>query len=189
MRVNRRNVLLGLGTLVTAGGGALATGAFSQVEADRTIDVGTTGDSSAYLQFNNIDSTYVSTSTGDNSNQFELQLGSLNEDAVSKFNSIFDIGVDAPDPNSSDTVSSPYYVYIQSGDNLGKDALLDIQDSSGGTLVDSGNAHTIDYTNGSWGSIQDIGVVVDSINNDTSTAGVSYPSSITFVIQDTDPNA
>ncbi|WP_435552326.1 hypothetical protein [Natrinema sp. CGMCC1.2065] len=49
MRMNRRNVLVGLGTIVAGGGAALGTGAFSTVEADRTVNVSTATDSEALL--------------------------------------------------------------------------------------------------------------------------------------------
>lgn len=49
MRMNRRNVLLGLGTIVASGGAALGTGAFSQVEAEREITIAVDGDSAAFV--------------------------------------------------------------------------------------------------------------------------------------------
>lgn len=49
MRMNRRNVLVGLGTIVAGGGAALGTGAFSTVEAERTATISTVGDASGYL--------------------------------------------------------------------------------------------------------------------------------------------
>jgi len=49
--INRRNVLIGLGTGVAAGGAAIGTGAFSQVEATRDVDIETTGDDGALLAF------------------------------------------------------------------------------------------------------------------------------------------
>lgn len=49
MRMNRRNVLLGLGTVVAGGGAALGTGAFSQIEADRTASISVASDSTALL--------------------------------------------------------------------------------------------------------------------------------------------
>ncbi|MFB1064760.1 hypothetical protein [Natrinema sp. H-ect4] len=49
MRMNRRNVLVGLGTIVAGGGAALGTGAFSSVEAERTANISTVGDASGYL--------------------------------------------------------------------------------------------------------------------------------------------
>jgi len=50
MKLNRRNTLIGLGTIVAGGGAALGTGAFSSVEADRDVSLETTGDSDALLQ-------------------------------------------------------------------------------------------------------------------------------------------
>lgn len=47
--MNRRNVLLGLGTVVAGGGAALGTGAFSQIEADRTASISVASDSTALL--------------------------------------------------------------------------------------------------------------------------------------------
>jgi len=46
---NRRSVLIGLGGVVAAGGAALGTGAFTTVTAERTVNVETTGDASAFL--------------------------------------------------------------------------------------------------------------------------------------------
>lgn len=47
--MNRRNVLMGLGGLVAGGGALLGTGAFTTVEADRTVTVNAAGDASALL--------------------------------------------------------------------------------------------------------------------------------------------
>jgi hypothetical protein len=47
---SRRSVLIGLGSLVAGGGALLGTGAFTTVEAERTVNVNTAGDGSAFLQ-------------------------------------------------------------------------------------------------------------------------------------------
>lgn len=49
MPISRRNTLVGLGALVAGGGAVLATGAFTQVEAQRTVSVDTAGDADAML--------------------------------------------------------------------------------------------------------------------------------------------
>lgn len=49
MKLNRRNVIFGLGTVVAGGGVAFGTGAFSQVEADRTITVDVNDDQNAFV--------------------------------------------------------------------------------------------------------------------------------------------
>jgi len=50
MKLNRRNTLIGLGTIVAGGGAALGTGAFSSVEADRDVSLDVAGDDGALLQ-------------------------------------------------------------------------------------------------------------------------------------------
>jgi len=49
MNIDRRTVLIGLGTLTVGGGAAIGTGAFSSVEASRTVTIETTGDGAALL--------------------------------------------------------------------------------------------------------------------------------------------
>lgn len=49
MPLNRRNALIGLGTLAVGGGVLSATGAFTQVEAERTVEVQAVGDADALL--------------------------------------------------------------------------------------------------------------------------------------------
>jgi hypothetical protein len=46
----RRSTLLGLGGLIAGGGAVLGTGAFTSVEAERTVNVETAGDQNAFLQ-------------------------------------------------------------------------------------------------------------------------------------------
>ena len=46
---NRRSVLIGLGGLVAGGGALLGTGAFTTVEAERTVSIETAGDADAFL--------------------------------------------------------------------------------------------------------------------------------------------
>jgi hypothetical protein len=47
--MERRKFLIGMGSLTAAGAATLGTGAFTSVEADRSVDVEVAGDSSAYL--------------------------------------------------------------------------------------------------------------------------------------------
>ena len=46
---SRRSILVGLGGLVAGGGALIGTGAFTTVEAQRTVNVETAGDASAFL--------------------------------------------------------------------------------------------------------------------------------------------
>ncbi|OLZ39551.1 hypothetical protein A6E15_00485 [Natrinema saccharevitans] len=68
-------MLLGLGTIVAGGGAALGTGAFSSVEAERTVTVETAGDASAFLGLDADDAYDVGTDT------VQLNLGSGGNDA------------------------------------------------------------------------------------------------------------
>lgn len=83
MKLNRRNTLIGLGTIVGGGGAALGTGAFSTVEADRTVDFGTTGDADALLAFEVNSETLEG--ENDEDGQIEINVEDLNEDATTRF--------------------------------------------------------------------------------------------------------
>lgn len=75
MALNRRNTLIGLGTLAVGGGALAATGAFTTVEANRTVEVQAVGDASALLGF------VIDTDTpGDNSPVVDIVNGLLEID-------------------------------------------------------------------------------------------------------------
>ncbi len=84
--MNRRNVLLGLGTIVAGGGAALGTGAFSSVEADRSATIEVADDSDAYLSLSGNDN-YISDGDG----IVEFTFDDLNKDAVTNFDNVFNI--------------------------------------------------------------------------------------------------
>jgi len=75
MKMNRRNALIGLGAIATGGGALFGSGAFTSVEADRTVSVDTAGDGSAYLQLNG-DGNYVTDDGG--SSTLTIDLGQVN---------------------------------------------------------------------------------------------------------------
>jgi hypothetical protein len=66
--MNRRKFLIGAGSLAAGSAAAMGTGAFSSVSANRALNVETTGDASALLSIDDIDSSenaeYVDTSGG-----------------------------------------------------------------------------------------------------------------------------
>ena len=103
MRMNRRNVLAGLGTIVAGGGAVLGTGAFSSVEASRTVTVTTAGDSSAYL---GISVTGDYAVDGDTNDAVKIDLGDssstsdgFNDDAITTVNGILTLSNNAADGN------------------------------------------------------------------------------------------
>lgn len=87
MRVTRRNVLIVLGIMTVAGGALFGAGAFSTVEADRTVALETTGDGSALLALEDGGSALVDM----NDNQLEISNTSLNQDAKTIANGSIDV--------------------------------------------------------------------------------------------------
>lgn len=153
MKLNRRNVLLGLGTIVAGGGGALATGAFSSVEADRTVSVETAGDDSAFLQLSG-DGDYV---TDDNGDTLTLDLGQatagdgFNENAVTTVEGVVTVTNNAADGQgitvgfgNPDSQSGTTTVHL---DDASDAALADITfsfDSDSPQTISDGGSASID---------------------------------------------
>lgn len=112
MRVTRRNVIIGAGTVAVGIGVAIGTGAFTTVEAERTATVDVEDDSQAYLRllieenspdggayedFQNQDFTSLEEGTqGQQIVQFNFddagggdEGDGLNDDAVTRFDNVF----------------------------------------------------------------------------------------------------
>lgn len=89
MAMNRRNVLIGLGAIAAGGGAAFGSGAFSQVEADRSVSITMAGDSGALLQLG-VEDSYAgisdSSPTGTQGETIiDISLENINDDAVTTF--------------------------------------------------------------------------------------------------------
>ncbi|MFC4542569.1 hypothetical protein ACFO5R_11630 [Halosolutus amylolyticus] len=92
MRLNRRNVLAGLGTIVAGGGAALGTGAFSSVEADRTVNISIADDNdSALLALDADGSSDLVTNDGGSGSDLKFNLDNLNDNATTKVEPAFTI--------------------------------------------------------------------------------------------------
>ena len=170
MKLTRRNALIGLGSLVAGSGALVGTGAFSSVEADRTVSISSAGDGSALLQIDSGDGASASeitgTDTDGNVDQFQLTAGDLNGGAVTEFNRAIKIT-----NNGAENVG----LYVDdSPSDIGANEELDIEDSSSdGTIIGSGNS--VDLT--SNGSVE-LDVVVDLTNNNVDS---NIPTEITIV--------
>jgi hypothetical protein len=75
---NRRKFLAGLGALASGSAAAIGTGAFTSVEADRTVNVAVADDASAYLSLDDIDSSPNSEYVDTSSEEIVLNLNSTN---------------------------------------------------------------------------------------------------------------
>lgn len=138
--MRRRNALIGIGTL-TAGAGIIAsTGAFTSVNADRSVSVETTGDGSAALQLtaaNTRAEQYVSTTDG----TIELTLDKLNIGAKTLFNPLVTITnnsdneIDLGLSLTGDADMENYVSFMVNGDTGSNDIPADgsYTISSGGT--------------------------------------------------------
>lgn len=184
MRLNRRSVLLGLGTISATVGGAFGSGAFSSVEATRTVKLNTSGDSSSLLSFkqnpdNNTAEKIITTeSVGSSSNDvIKIEQIDLNERATTRFEDVLRVTNNGnkevylsvnDDGGSSSTTPDP--------NNLIGD-VLDIRYNKN-TIVDSSN----DGDNAvslSAGNSKDLTVVVD-LRNGNKGEDISSINEIVF---------
>ncbi|ELZ18300.1 hypothetical protein C478_01540 [Natrinema thermotolerans DSM 11552] len=159
--MNRRNVLVGLGTIVAGGGAALGTGAFSSVQADRTVSVNTAGDDSAYLGIS-VDGTYA-TDGASSENAVSIDLGGdsngFNDDAVTTVNSVLTLSNNSADTsNPSITVGfddktttgidqtdqTTIIVETDSNDNVIAEAQFTLASSSNGSATLADTSETVD---------------------------------------------
>jgi hypothetical protein len=174
--MNRRNVLVGLGTIVAGGGAALGTGAFSSVEAERSVSVSTSGDSSANVQLSvDASSNAIGTSGGDT---IDIQGQNLNLKGITTVEGVLTITVGSSAGGTSysidiydDTATSTSITRASAATGSSAD---DIQ------LVanDTQSTGTNDGAGGFTGLSPGDSVVYDLVFNlrdDTSTGSASVP--------------
>ena len=141
MRMNRRNVLVGLGGIVAGGGALLGTGAFSTVEADRTVTIGVAEDSAALIGLEPGNSEYVTT---DGDGRLEINLSE--DDLGAGINVDADLTID-----DAFTVTNNY----EGGD-------VEISFSDDSDEVDFSFDPTPPYTLDSEESEEDIDLIVET---------------------------
>lgn len=149
MALSRRNILVALGAAVGGGGALVGTGAFTTVSAERSVEVSTAGDASAFLQLTS-DSAYVADSgdtltidldgTGDDGDD-----SGFNDEAVTQLAGIVEItnnaadgsattvGVDTADAGSA-TATGSVTVLVDDDDSStpnAADVTLSVSDSAG----------------------------------------------------------
>lgn len=121
--MNRRNVLIGLGAIAVGGGAAVSTGAFSSVEADRTVSVTTAGDASALLGLSTLNTSIANINQGTISLDFGSIGGStgINYNAVTEWIDVFRItnnGEDDVTVHLTQGPSAPAALLIETGDGV-----------------------------------------------------------------------
>ena len=187
MTMNRRNVLIGLGAVAAGGGAALGTGAFSQVEAQRTVTVNTDGDASALVglatgatstgvvQVTNgtLEINFDNAGSGSGVN-LDAKTTVGEEDGSSVTTSAFEIT-----NNSDNTVEITFSISLNSNQNLSgnaNDYLNLYTDTSNNAASDIGGTDFGDLTTETLtldtGATASVSIEVDLTGEDTST-GVS----------------
>jgi len=161
MAMNRRNVLVLLAAIVIGGGLAVGTGAFSQVEADRSVNVDVSGDSSALLKISEGTSSGLvqTTGAGDSVNIIKFKETQLNDNATTTYNAALDI---------ENNGNSDFDFYVE---DSGTGVIDFVHNSSDTTVV--GSTESVAVTQG--------GNVTIDIKITTSKTGDTFPSDVTFV--------
>lgn len=102
--MNRRNVLLGLGTAAAGSGIVFGSGAFTQVQAERSVTIGVDEDSNALLALeagDNVASVYNSDETG----ELVIDTEQLDDDNAAGFNVGSTVQIGRTENEFGDTVS------------------------------------------------------------------------------------
>ena len=191
MDLNRRNVLIGLGT-VTAGSGVIfGTGAFSTVEADRTVSVNTSQDSNALVGLEIRDDS-IAGSDGTNDNTIEFNESELNLDALTTYEDALRVSDNSDNSGiyvsiDDGSVGSPGSSLIQTSDPVSGDAVGLYLVADDGDTVTANSDEWLEVADG--GSV-DVDVVVNTLGEDdrSSTDPLNGISSIRVEAQRDNPS-
>jgi len=138
--MQRRKFVIGMGALASGTAAAVGTGAFSSVNAERTVSVTTTEDSEAQLAFkSNRESSEgdrVDVSEGEDGT-LEMSFGDINREAVTVFDDIFSVknnGTETVQLRVANDPGEPGEDPIW-GSGVGTDGPMDIKHPDGGSMV------------------------------------------------------
>ncbi|MFD1572035.1 hypothetical protein [Halorubrum laminariae] len=174
---NRRSVLIGLGGLVAGGGALLGTGAFTSVSAERTVNVATSGDASAFLSLQAADRT-------DDTDDSPSNIGDEDQvnqnEYVQQTDGTIVINLDGGDDEDADDAGTGLnqrakttFENLVTVTNNGTQNVNSLTLSMAVTNLDTGNINDSQYQNGSVSSL---------------TAG-EVESTFGFTVSDTDENS
>jgi len=187
--MQRRNLLIGMGSLAAGGAATIGTGAFASVEATRSVSVNVQGDQNAYLGLTP-ESPYAQMSGKEMKLNFagngEGGTG-INADSVSTFDGVFKMANNGPNDLDITVDKSgltypdrwhfaPKEVYEEYSGNYPEDSFYPSWDDFGG----------YDTTNASGGGLDSgnstlVGVAIDARDRSTMPGG-----EITFAVTDAD---
>ena len=166
MRLTRRNALIGLGTVAAGAGVVGGSGAFTQVEAERTVNISTAGDGSAALTLEGTGSShaneYVSTSSG----TIQLDLDGTSSGSTSGLNKNAKTTIDnlvKITNNGSQDLTKLNVEITNDADNSIGGIFKFTKGPSGGTTL----GNNVDLSDGglSSGSSVVFGLIINLLNN------------------------
>lgn len=196
--MRRRALLAGVGLSSVGVGAAFGSGAFTTVEADRSVELSVENDANARIGFekneNGAGQIIETTSEGSSASVIKFAQDDLNEQAKTSFLKALTVtnngtGSSAPDVD----------LYVEDGDLLGgewdsdddgdetKDDILDFREADGSSIVGTDNSITLNA--GADGEDQgdsvNVDVVVDLRNGGDETA-LEGIEKVTFVAEAVD---
>lgn len=156
MAMNRRNVLIGLGTVAVGGGAAFGSGAFSSVEADRTVSISTASDSDAFVGIS-VDGSYAVDNSGSNDAVTIDLEGSdssdgFNDDAQTDVNGVLTLTNQAADggdidvgfDDSGSITNSTTLVLEDDGSTVSSEVEFTLANASEGTAERLSDTNSVD---------------------------------------------
>ena len=174
MAMNRRNVLIGLGTVAAGGGAVLGTGAFSTVEAERTVDMQTSGDSDAQVQLS-----ISGGLAGSNGNDtISINEQDINADAITKYPGALEITI----PQS--TEGETYEVEIEDGNNNSLLSTSADEGDSGNDIQFIGSSAPLSFNTASSNDSESVDIVINTKGTNNGGTDLSV-STATIVVTDT----
>ncbi|MGQ4554362.1 hypothetical protein [Halobellus sp. GM3] len=183
---SRRTVLVGLGGLVAGGGALIGTGAFTTVEAQRTVSVSTAGDANAFLALTPArgDSAYVDDSGDtiqinlDGTDSNNGAASGLNQNARTRFENLVQVA-----NNGTQDVASLTFTFSVTGTNndSGHEAALKI--TSGSTTIDADGSTNLLDSDLTPGNSVTFGVEVDLLDSGISDISDSAEIDLTITAE------
>ena len=178
MAMNRRNVLIGLGTVAAGGGAALGTGAFSTVDADRTVDIQTSGDGGAVVQFS-----LSGQIKGSDNDTIKFDTKDINADAITKFNGALQITI----PDSTKGTTYDVEINDGTGSSILKNSSADEGENASSLQLVGGDNDPLKFDTSTGSDTKTLDVVVNTVGT-TSAAGNNTSigvNTVNFVVTDT----
>jgi hypothetical protein len=187
MKLTRRNALIGMGTVAAGAGVIGGTGAFTSVQADRSVTVSTTGDSAAALRIvpattsgpvgngtiTDNAATYTNADDADNTfnnDTLDITINNLNLDAVTRLEQLFTVV-----NNGNQEVTLDFEITASSGsisDIVGSSGSINVVlgTGSGATVADITSGYAGDSTLGVGASSSPIGLEFDIDDESTGSS-------------------